>query len=207
MSAKVGVRVLPAAVLLSSLAVPGLADQQQERQGAPLTEAAIRGYLALAADFLERSKKNKIEQTGKDGAKIVAFADFKAKRRLEIPLADARDIILRANYLGLAEKCGLNDLKAMNERALTSRNRNKGWTDRQLALTDQLRLVVVNLVTQRWRVTADSATTVVVTENKWSLTTNCSDNYKAEIRKAVMTYIGQTPDAPLAAPAAAKPAQ
>jgi hypothetical protein len=207
MSAKVGVRVLPAAVLLSSLAVPATAQQQQGQQ---LSDTAVRTFMDLAATLQEGPKLNGTKQNGTKSYSIVAIIDRNRSREQIISIEEARDVIMVARNSAHAQLCGLPQWEVPNYCSLLVRQRGKKRSERQLAFIYQMHLAVVKLLTGQWRV-AETDKNVVIDTGRTDRH-DCTEEQKSRVRDKIVAYLESGPNfksyvPPVAGPRPTNPPQ
>ena len=178
-----GARACAAAVaIVATVAVVGPAGAQQQ-----LSEKAVRTFMSYAWSLTPQ------KFTKPSGESVLI--DRTKPDEMQIPVDDAREIIMAGRLTAHAQICELPEDQVRNYQSLMRRTeRSKKWSEQQMVFINQLHLTTVMLLTGQIKLVekGDGGKDVVVYEGKKANKT-CTDEQRLQVKKLIDQYVSSEP--------------
>lgn len=174
---RLGIAALVACVVSLSFAGAVLAQGQ-------LSEKAVRTFMDYAWSLTPQKFTT-------PGGKAILI-DKKKRELVEVPVENARQIIMAGRLTAHAQMCDLSAEVVANYQSLMNRERASGkWSEQQIVYINQLHLTTVMLLTGQIKVVdkTEGERKVIPQQKPKTNAKTCTDEQKTEIRRLVEEYV------------------
>lgn len=152
-----------------------------------LSEKAVRTFMNYAWSLTPA------RFTKPDGTSVLI--DKTKRSEVEIPVDQARDVIMAGRLTAHAQICELFEEQVGNYKSLMRREQGSGrWSDQQMIFINQLHLTTVMLLTGQIQVKQnESGEKDVEVKKRKSAIKTCTDEQRARVKKRVVDYLAAEP--------------
>ncbi len=174
-------------VLVASVVLPQNGSAQEKKQ---LSEKAVKYLMSLTWAIMPDKIKGK-------GGKEVAI-DKNKRSESQVPLGDARRVIMVARRSAHAQICKMPKLQKSNYRTMMKLEIiKKKWSRKQIVYLNQLHLFTVMWLTGNVSISADEGKKDA--KDKKKKVQKCSPVQKAKVKAQIEKYLKENPIAKKAA--------